>query len=59
MDGGATWGTTVPDNNWPSGGPVQAFWMVDGTNSAILSNGSLFLSSDTGITWQPAAFSAR
>ena len=59
MDGGATWGTTVPDNNWPSGGPVQAFWMVDGTNSAILSNGSLFLSSDTGITWQPAAISAR
>jgi hypothetical protein len=66
-DKGQTWASSFPDNNWPTGARITSFWTVDGQNAAAVAQGhsggagegSLFLTWDGGISWQPADFSAR
>ena len=66
-DGWKTWHITAIDNNWPAGAWMESFWTVDGQNGAALASvnnggagaGSLFLTWDGGMSWQPADFSAR
>ena len=66
-DGWKNWSVTAIDNNWPAGAQPIAFWTVDGQNGAALASvnnggagaGSLFLTWDGGMSWQPADFSAH